>query len=61
MPRTVSVLIPCLNPWNGSLCLNTDIEVYILYKDERLPICRRCWKEIGESSLEWTNTKEKEK
>lgn len=28
----------CKNPWNGK-CRNTDIEVFILYKDNKLPIC----------------------
>ena len=42
----------CRNPWNGK-CKNTDIEVFILYKGNRLPICRRCWSKIAESNLEW--------
>ncbi len=42
----------CRNPWNGK-CRNTDIEVFILYKGDRLPICRRCWSKIADSSLEW--------
>jgi hypothetical protein len=42
----------CRNPWNGK-CKNKDIEVFILYKGSRLPICRRCWSKIAESNLEW--------
>jgi hypothetical protein len=42
----------CRNPWNGK-CKNTDIEVFILYKGDRLPICRRCWSKIADSSIEW--------
>ena len=42
----------CRNPWNGR-CRNTDVEVYILYKDSRLPICRRCWSKIADSNIEW--------
>jgi hypothetical protein len=42
----------CRNPWNGK-CQNTDIEVFILYKGDRLPICRRCWSKIAESNIEW--------
>ncbi len=42
----------CKNPWNGS-CRNTDIELYILYKGSRLPICRRCWGKLAEKPIEW--------
>jgi len=42
----------CKNPWNGK-CKNTDIEVLILYKGDRLPICRRCWNKIANSNIEW--------
>lgn len=42
----------CRNPWNGG-CQNTDIQLYIIYRGERLPICARCWSEICESDLEW--------
>jgi len=42
----------CKNPWNGK-CNNTNIEVYIQYKDQVLPICRHCWTEIAEKDIEW--------
>jgi hypothetical protein len=42
----------CRNPWNGK-CRNTDIEVFIVYKGDRLPICRRCWSKIAETDIEW--------
>jgi len=42
----------CQNPWNKK-CGNHDIEVYILLKGERVPICRSCWKKIAEKDLEW--------
>jgi len=42
----------CKNPWNGK-CRNTDIEVFIVYKGDRLPICRHCWSKIAESDVEW--------
>jgi len=42
----------CRNPWNGR-CTNTDIEVYIIYKNNKLPICRRCWSRIANSNIEW--------
>jgi len=42
----------CRNPWNGK-CRNTNIEVFIVYKGDRLPICRRCWSKIAETDIEW--------
>lgn len=42
----------CHNPWNGR-CENTDIALYIFYKERELPICRLCWNEIAERDLEW--------
>ena len=42
----------CRNPWN-SKCENTDINVFIYFKDELLPICRNCWRKIADKSFEW--------
>jgi hypothetical protein len=42
----------CRNPWNKE-CKNDDIEVYIVFKGDKLPICRRCWSKIAEKDLEW--------
>ena len=42
----------CANPWNGT-CDNTDIALYIRDDERRLPICRICWKEIADTSMEW--------
>ena len=42
----------CRNPWNGN-CRNSDIELYIYYKNKMLPICRHCWKQIADKDLEW--------
>lgn len=42
----------CKNPWSEE-CRNHDIEVYILLKGERLPICRRCWSKIADKDVEW--------
>jgi hypothetical protein len=42
----------CRNPWNGK-CRNMDVEVFIVYKGDRLPICRRCWSKIAETDIEW--------
>jgi len=45
----------CRNPFRKKRCGRTDIEVYIMYKGERLPICSKCWKKIAESDYEWGN------
>ena len=45
----------CENPWKKE-CNNIDIEVYIYYKNNKVPICRKCWAEIGESDREWSET-----
>jgi len=42
----------CMNPWNGR-CSNTDIALYIMFKGRRLPICRKCWREISSKNIEW--------
>jgi len=42
----------CKNPWNGK-CNSTEIELYIIYKGRRLPICHKCWSEIAEKEVEW--------
>jgi hypothetical protein len=42
----------CMNPWNGK-CMDTNIALYIIYKGERLPICRKCWEAISSTDIEW--------
>ena len=42
----------CKNPWKQK-CKNTDIEVYIYYKNSNLPVCRKCWSKISEKDIEW--------
>ncbi|MGB9958899.1 MAG: hypothetical protein ACPLKQ_00030 [Candidatus Bathyarchaeales archaeon] len=42
----------CKNPWNRE-CQNEDIEVYIFFRGDKLPICRSCWSKIAEKDLEW--------
>jgi len=42
----------CKNPWNGK-CENSNIELYIFYKDKTLPICSRCWTQIADKEIEW--------
>jgi len=44
--------IHCMNPWNRD-CRNTDIEVYIYYNNERIPICRLCWEKLADKELDW--------
>jgi len=40
----------CKNPWNGK-CNNTNIDVYIYYRGNKLPICRSCWGNIADKNL----------
>ena len=42
----------CKNPWNG-VCENMDIVLYIFRKNEKVPICRECWREIASKDFEW--------
>jgi hypothetical protein len=42
----------CKNPWNGE-CKNNDIELYIYFQGERLPICRQCWTKMADRDVEW--------
>ena len=30
-----------------------DIELDIIYRGEKLPICHKCWEEIAKSDYEW--------
>ena len=49
---SVTVMERCRNPWHD-VCRNSDIEVYIQIRGEKVPICRRCWGRIAEKDLEW--------
>jgi len=42
----------CRNPWEKE-CKDEDIELYILFKGERLPICRQCWSKLADKDVEW--------
>ena len=42
----------CRSPLNPN-CGNTDIAVYIVVGDERLPICSKCWRVIADGDYEW--------
>jgi len=35
-------------------CGSTEIALYIYFGGRRLPICWRCWREIANSSLQWS-------
>jgi hypothetical protein len=52
MATLTKVAESCKNPWNGR-CKNSDIEVYIYYKNKCVPICRKCWSKIAEKDIEW--------
>jgi len=30
-----------------------EIEVYIIYKGRKYPICKDCWVKIADSDIEW--------
>jgi len=42
----------CRNPWKKN-CSNTDIEVFIYYGEEYIPICSDCWRKLAEKDLSW--------
>lgn len=42
----------CRNPWNEA-CDSVDIELYIFYKGEEIPICSECWRKLSEAEVEW--------
>ena len=44
----------CKNPFKEDECTNTDVETYIVYKGERLSICKECWIKIAESDIQWS-------
>jgi hypothetical protein len=46
------VLEHCKNPWKET-CKNGNITLYILFKGEKLPICRQCWSTIAEEEIDW--------
>jgi hypothetical protein len=42
----------CRNPWNAN-CKNADVELYISFKGEEIPICSECWRKLAEADVEW--------
>ncbi len=50
--KKVTIMETCKNPWNGK-CGNNDIELYIVFKGEKKPICRQCWAKLAEQDLKW--------
>lgn len=37
----------CENPFRKRKCENIDIQLYIIYKDHKLPVCRKCWFQLS--------------
>ena len=48
----VNTLEHCKNPWKHE-CKSENIKLYILFKGERLPICKQCWALIANKQVEW--------
>jgi len=46
----------CCNPFRVRRCGRADIEVYIYYKQEKLPICRKCWARIAKTEQGWKSS-----
>jgi len=44
----------CMNPWNGD-CRNTDIQLYIFFRQRRRPICRACWEGVAKGDYSWNS------
>jgi hypothetical protein len=44
----------CKNPWKTS-CKSGNIQLYIEFKGEKLPICKKCWSRIAEKDINWGN------
>jgi hypothetical protein len=42
----------CQNPWKAA-CTSENINLYIMVKGEKLPICRQCWTNIADKEVEW--------
>jgi hypothetical protein len=42
----------CKNPWKNK-CGGENIKLYIMFKGEKLPICRQCWSSIAEKEVSW--------
>jgi hypothetical protein len=48
----VTIMEHCKNPWKGK-CESENIQLYIRFKGEKIPICRQCWGSIADKELEW--------
>lgn len=42
----------CRSPINPG-CGERDIAVYIVFDGKVLPVCRKCWRVIADTDLEW--------
>jgi hypothetical protein len=47
-----SMMEHCKNPWKND-CKSGNIKLYIKFKGEKLPICKRCWSRIADNELNW--------
>jgi len=50
--RRFTRLEHCKNPWKNK-CKSENIKLYILFKGQKLPICKQCWNSISEKELDW--------
>jgi hypothetical protein len=50
--RMAKAVERCRNPWNAQ-CKNVDVELYISFKGEEIPICSKCWRKLAEADVEW--------
>jgi len=48
----VVIMEHCKNPWKND-CKSGNIKLYIQFKGEKLPICKRCWSRIADEELNW--------
>jgi hypothetical protein len=42
----------CKNPWKTT-CKSGNIQLYIQFKGEKLPICRKCWSNLADKEVSW--------
>jgi len=48
----------CCNPLRKRRCGKADIEVYLIYRGQRFPICHSCWGKLAKK--DWTEEDSKE-
>ncbi|HKZ87600.1 MAG TPA: hypothetical protein VJ066_00405 [Candidatus Bathyarchaeia archaeon] len=42
----------CKNPWKNQ-CQSENIKLYIMFKGEKIPICKQCWTNIADIDADW--------